>query len=102
MRFLRPADFTVFPSMVPPGMTLSSVVYWRLEGWSEEVLSSGRFRTMGARIIVVRSTAPVTVRPGIKKSQNLKPSILFSIIRPLSTRLVEVPMRVMVPPATDA
>ena len=77
-------------------------MYWRLEGWSVEVLSSGRLRTMGVRMMVVISTAPVTVRPGIKKSQNLNPSIPFSIIRPLSTRLVEVPMRVMVPPATAA
>ncbi len=53
-------------------------------------------------MMVVRSTAPVTVSPGIKKSQNLNPSIPFSIIRPLSTRLVEVPIRVMVPPATAA
>ena len=53
-------------------------------------------------MMVVRSTAPVTVSPGIKKSQNLNPSIPFSIIRPLSTRFVEVPMRVMVPPATAA
>ena len=53
-------------------------------------------------MMVVRRIAPVTVRPGIKKSQNLNPSIPFSIIRPLSTRLVEVPMRVMVPPATAA
>ena len=88
--------------MVPPGITLSSVVYWRLEGWSEEEVSSGRLRTIGARMIVVRITAPVIVSPGIKKSQNLNPSIPFSIIRPLSTRLVEVPMRVMVPPATAA
>ena len=67
-----------------------------------EVLSSGRFRTMGARMIVVRSTAPVTVKPGTKKSQNLKPSIPFSIMSPFRTRFVEVPMRVMVPPATAA
>ena len=88
--------------MVPPGMTLSYVVYCRLEGWFEAMVSSGRLRTMGAIMMVVRSTAPVTVRPGIKKSQNLKPSIPFSIIRPLRTRLVEVPIRVMVPPATAA
>ena len=73
-----------------------------MEGWSVEAVSSGRLRTIGARIIVVRSTAAVTVSPGIKKSQNLNPSIPFSIIRPLSTRLVEVPIRVMVPPATAA
>jgi len=102
LRFLTPADFTVFPSIVPLGMTLSSVVYWRLEGWSDEVVSSGRFRTIGARIIVVRSTAPVTVSPGIKKFQNLNPSIPFSIMSPLRTRFVEVPMRVIVPPATAA
>ena len=48
------------------------------------------------------STAPVTARPGIKKSQNLNPSIPFSIMSPLSTRFVEVPMRVIVPPATAA
>ena len=53
-------------------------------------------------MIVVRSTAPVTMSPGIKKSQNLNPSRPFSIIRPLSTRLVELPMRVIVPPATAA
>ena len=52
--------------------------------------------------MVVRRTAPVTVRPGIKKSQNLKPSIPFSIIRSLRTRFVEVPMSVIVPPATAA
>jgi len=102
LRFLRPADLTVFPSMVPFGMTLSSVVYWRFEGWFDAVFSCGRFRTIGARIMVVRSTAPVTVRPGIKKSQNLNPSISFSIMSPLRTRFVEVPMRVMVPPATAA
>ena len=50
-----------------------------MAGWSEEVVSSGLFRTIRARIIVARSTAPVTVRPGIKKFQNLKPSIPFSI-----------------------
>ena len=88
--------------MVPPGMTLSSVVYWRFEGWFDAVFSCGRFRTIGARIMVVRRTAPVTVRPGSKKSQNLKLSIPFSIMSPLRTRLVEVPMRVIVPPATDA
>jgi len=53
-------------------------------------------------MMVVRSTAPVTVSPGIKKSQNLNPSIPFSIMSPLSTRLVEVPMSVIVPPATAA
>ena len=53
-------------------------------------------------MMVIRITAPVTVRPGIKKSQNLNPSIPFSIMNPLSTRFVEVPMRVMVPPATAA
>ena len=83
-------------------MTLSSVVYWRLEGWFDEVFACGRFRTIGARIMVVRSTAAVTVRPGIKKSQNLNLSIPFSIMRPFKTRFVEVPMRVMVPPATAA
>jgi len=51
---------------------------------------------------VVRRTAPVTVRPGIKKSQNLNPSMPFSIMSPLRTRLVEVPTRVIVPPATAA
>ena len=89
LRFLRPADFTVFPSMVPPGITLSSVVYWRFEGWFDEMFSCDRFRTIGARIMVVRRTAPVTVRPGIKKSQNLNPSIPFSIMSPLSTRFVK-------------
>jgi len=88
--------------MVPLGITLSSVVYWRLDGWFEEVVSSGRFRTIGARIMVVRSTAPVAARPGIKKSQNLNPLIPFSIMSPLRTRFVDVPMRVMVPPATAA
>ena len=102
MRFLRPADLIVFPTIVPFGMTFSSVVYWRLEGWFDEVFSCGRFRTIGARIMVVRSTTPVAARPGIKKSQNLNPSIPFSIMSPLRTRFVEVPMRVMVPPATDA
>ena len=53
-------------------------------------------------MMVVRRTAPVTESPGVKKSQNLKPSMPFSIIRPLSTRFVEVPIRVMVPPATAA
>ena len=52
--------------------------------------------------MVVRRTAPVTVRPGIKKSQNLNPSMPFSIMSPLRTRFVEVPMRVIVPPATAA
>ena len=52
--------------------------------------------------MVVSRTAPVTVSPGIKKSQNLNPSMPFSIIRPLRTRFVEVPMSVMVPPATAA
>ena len=52
--------------------------------------------------MVVRRTAPVTVSPGIKKSQNLNPSIPFSIMSPLRTRFVEVPMRVIVPPATAA
>jgi len=102
LRFRRPADVTVFPSMVPPGMTLSSVVYWRLEGWFVDVFSCGRFRTIGARKMVVRSTAPVTMSPGIKKSQNLKLSIPFSIMRPFRTRFVEVPMSVIVPPATAA
>ena len=83
-------------------MTFSSVVYWRLEGWFDAVFSFGRFRTIGARIIVVRSTAPVTVSPGIKKFQNLNPSIPFSIMSPLRTRFVEVPMRVIVPPDTAA
>ena len=36
-------------------MTLSSVVFWRLEGWSEEVRSSGRVRTMGERMMAVIS-----------------------------------------------
>ena len=53
-------------------------------------------------MMVVRRTTPVTVRPGIKKSQNLNPSIPFSSISPLRTRFVEVPMRVIVPPATAA
>ena len=53
-------------------------------------------------MMVVRSTAPVTISPGMKKSQNLNPSIPFSIMSPLRTRFVEVPMRVMVPPATAA
>ena len=53
-------------------------------------------------MIVVRSTAPVTVSPGIKKSQNLNPSIPFSIMSPLRTRFVEVPISVIVPPATAA
>ena len=53
-------------------------------------------------MIVVKSTDPVTVRPGIKKSQNLNPSIPFSIMSPLRIRLVEVPIRVIVPPATAA
>jgi len=53
-------------------------------------------------MMVVRSTAPVTMSPGIKKSQNLNPSIPFSIMSPLRTRFVEVPMRVIVPPATAA
>ena len=66
------------------------------------MVSSGRLRTIGARMMVVRSTTPVTLRPGIKKSQNLNPSIPFSIMSPLRTRFVEVPMRVMVPPATAA
>ena len=52
--------------------------------------------------MVVRSTAPVTMSPGIKKSQNLNPSIPFSIMSPLRTRFVEVPIRVIVPPATAA
>ena len=73
-----------------------------MEGWFDEVFSCGRFRAMGARMIVVRSTAPVTVRPGIKKSQNFNPSIPFSIMSPFRTRLVEAPMRVIVPPATAA
>ena len=77
-------------------------MYCRLDGWSDEVVSSGRLRTIGARMMVVRSTAAVTVRPGIKKSQNLNPSMPFSIIRPFRTRFVEVPMRVMVPPDTAA
>jgi len=102
LRFLRPADLIVFPTIVPFGMTFSSVVYWRFEGWFDAVFSCGRFRTIGARIMVVRSTAPVTMSPGIKKSQNLNLSIPFSIMSPLRTRFVEVPMRVMVPPATAA
>ena len=53
-------------------------------------------------MMVVRSTGPVTMSPGIKKSQNLNPSIPFSIMSPLRTRFVEVPMRVIVPPATAA
>ena len=88
--------------MVPPGMTLSSVVYWREEDSSLDTASSGFLSTNGARIKVVRSTAPVTASPGMRKSQNLNPSIPFSIMRPLSTRFVEVPMSVMVPPATAA
>ena len=53
-------------------------------------------------MMVVRRTAPVTVSPGIKKSQNLNPSIPFSIMSPLRTRFVDVPMSVIVPPATAA
>jgi len=58
--------------------------------------------TIVARMIVVVSTASVTVRPGIKKSQNLNTSIPISIMSPLRTRFVEVPMKVIVPPATAA
>ena len=77
-------------------------MYWRFEGWFDEMFSCGRFRTIGARMMVVRRTAPVTMSPGIKKSQNLNPSIPFSIISPFRTRFVEVPMSVIVPPATAA
>ena len=83
-------------------MTFSSVVYWRFEGWFDGVFSCGRFRIIVARMMVARSAAPVTISPGIKKSQNLNPSIPFSIMSPLRTRFVEVPMRVIVPPATAA
>ena len=48
------------------------------------------------------STPRVTKAPGMRKSKNLNPSIPFSIIIPFRTRLVEVPIKVMVPPATAA
>ena len=50
----------------------------------------------------VTKTPRVTNKPGIKKSKNLNSGIPFSIIIPLSTKLVEVPMSVIVPPATAA
>ena len=78
------------------------MLYLRLAGWFDAVFSCGRFRTIGARIMGLRSTAPVAARPGIKKSQNLNPLIPFSIMSPLRTIFVEVPMRVIVPPATAA
>ena len=101
-KFLSPADLTVLPSILPPGITLSSLVYWRLVCTAAAAASSDLFRINGERSSVVKSTAPVTARPGRRKSQKANPGIPFSIIRPFRTRLVEVPMSVMVPPATAA
>ena len=50
----------------------------------------------------VNKTPRVTNIPGIKKSKKLNSGMPFSIIMPLSTKLVEVPMSVIVPPATAA